>query len=694
MNRRTGLAPALILLAPALIFFAPALLFNRAVYLRDTGLYFFPHKRMVAEALRAGRLPQWNPQEYGGLPFLADPNFNVFHPLSLLTDLLPLPLGFTLLLLSCALLAASGTLVLARRLGTSQEGAVVAALAFAWSGPFLSVLEGGQVVAAAFMPWVCAAALRPRGAATAVGVAPAVAGTGWRRPWLAGVVPVAAASALLFLSGTPELGGCALLFGLLLAERRGSFLIGVALGAGIAAVQLLPTALFLGESSRAGGFSLAEAASSALPLRRLPELLLPGSGDLRPYLENIHLGVLPVALAAFGYRKRPLLWLAALALLLLAVGPATPLYALALKALPPVRIVRYPEKLLVPVALVVAIHAGAGWDALARFRWMKLPRVRHALAALLVLELAWPAALLDRTVPAAELTAKAPLVAEIERDARAPPWSYRVDVQGLGLSAEDLLRVGEPGWPLQRKVFWVRRQALYDGGAAAAGLHLGRGYSGFTPGEMRELYRQGPGALDRLAVRYGVEFGTPSRASPYAALGFEPMGARADGLVRLWRNPRALPRLRLVGAALPGRAGSPPPPCQAVWLPPADLALARAVLVPDCSRAVPAAGSAEVVSFEPERVEARVEAAAPALAVLADTLAGGWTATLDGASAPLLHADGALRAVLVPPGLHAVVFSYRAPGLEPGAWITLASLTFILGGSAQASRKQKLTKRG
>ncbi len=685
MTRRTQLALA----APALIFFAPALFFGRAVYLHDTGLYFYPHKLMAAQALRSGHLPQWNPQEYGGLPFLADANFNVFHPLSLLTDLLPLPLGFTLLLLSCALLAAYGTHALARRLGISEAGALVAALAFAWSGPFLSVLEGGQVVAAAFMPWLCAAALGPP-SARAGSLPPARAGS---PPVVSAVsLPlVGVAAALVFLSGTPEIGGCAILFGLLLSPRRGLFLAGVVLGAGLAAVQLLPTALFVGESSRAGGFPLREATAGALRLSRLPELVLPFFSARNPslnYLEAVHLGLVPLLLAAFSlrrplggprdgsgalaasFRQRPLLWLAAAGLLLLALGSATPLYALAWKALPPLRIVRYPEKLLLPLALVVAIHAGAGWDA--------LPRYKLALAALLVVELAWPAALLDRTVPMAELTEPAPLVAEIERDAQAPPWSYRVDVQGLGLSEADVAPVGEPGWALQRKVFWVRRQALFDSGAAAAGLHLGRGYSGFTPGEMRDLYRQGAHAIDRLAVRYGVDFGTPGRPSPYAALGFEFIGARAGGLVRLWRNPHALPRLRLVSAALPGHAGSPPPPCDAVWLPASELALARAVLVPDCSRAPPASGSARIAVFEPERVEAQLESATPALAVLADTMATGWTATVDGAGAPLLHADGALRAVSVAAGRHAVVWTYRAPGLRAGAWITLVSLLFCI----------------
>jgi hypothetical protein len=83
----------------------------------------------------------------------------------------------------------------------------------------------------------------------------------------------------------------------------------------------------------------------------------------------------------------------------------------------------------------------------------------------------------------------------------------------------------------------------------------------------------------------------------------------------------------------------------------------------------------------PERVALSCTSAAGGHAVLVDEDAPGWTATVDGAAAPVLTADALLRAVRIGPGRHEVVFSYRTPLLREGvavsvvawlAWIALA----------------------
>ena len=689
------------LIAPVVAFFAPVFFFGRTLYLRDTGLYFYPHKVLIAQALRAGRLPQWDPQQFLGLPLLADPNFNVFHPLSLLC-LLPEPWGFQLFVASCALFAAWGGYLLARQLDSSERGALVAALCFAWSGPFVSLVEGGQLVSAAFLPWLCAAA-----AALA------------KQPSPRRVAALAAAAALIFLSGTPEVGACAFLIAAVLAWPGGFrvrlfFAAACLLGAAIAAVQLLPTAAWLRESSRAGGFDFAQATAGSMHPWRLLGLIAPrftfaqdapGTptwlGPL-PYLEDVYLGAVPLLLALFARPRRALLALGAL-FLLLALGAHSPLYRALWAWLPPLRSVRFPEKFVLPVALIAALHAGKGWDALrergsaaarvgalicaglalgvfalrllpwasldelraaslrgtallslpaelgfAALALLAIARKKHlALAALLTVDLGLAAAHLDFTVPAEELTRASPLAELISRDAAAPPWSYRVDVQPLGLGVEDVAQAGEPGWPRSRSIFWLRHRALFDSGAELTGLHFARGYSGFTSGGARAVFQSGRASLDLLAVRYGVEFGSPAHRSVYQALGFERLASGdASGFLRLWKNPRAFPRLRMVEQG-----------------------------------AGPVRSTARILRFEPERIEAELDAAAPAQAVLADTMAQGWTATLDGAFTPALTAAGGLRAVAVLPGHHLLVWRYRAPGLLAGAWVSLCGLCtlFALG---------------
>src|SRR5437588_5256826 len=107
--------------AAPLVFLSPALFFGRAFFLRDTGLYFLPHKALVREALLHGRLPQWTAGEYAGMPLLADPNFNVFHPLTWVTLPLPWPYGYWVQLLLCSVIAAYGARALARELDVGEE---------------------------------------------------------------------------------------------------------------------------------------------------------------------------------------------------------------------------------------------------------------------------------------------------------------------------------------------------------------------------------------------------------------------------------------------------------------------------------------------------------------------------------------------------------------------------------------------
>jgi hypothetical protein len=193
------------------------------------------------------------------------------------------------------------------------------------------------------------------------------------------------------------------------------------------------------------------------------------------------------------------------------------------------------------------------------------------------------------------------------------------------MSEEDAEAIGAPGWLRTRRLLAMRRLALYAPGAGGD-LLLMRGYSGFPSGPMRELY--GKGDLSALSVRYGVEFGSGGR-SPYRALGFNTAGAL--GPVRILRNERALQRVRRV----PG-------------------------------------GEAKLLSELNDDLRIQASGAGPGRVVLADTMASGWTATIDGKPAEPL--PGALRVVDVPAGQHEVRWRYRAPGLLAGTFVSLLSL--------------------
>jgi hypothetical protein len=83
---------------------------------------------------------------------------------------------------------------------------------------------------------------------------------------------------------------------------------------------------------------------------------------------------------------------------------------------------------------------------------------------------------------------------------------------------------------------------------------------------------------------------------------------------------------------------------------------------------------ASIVRYEPNRVEISVRAAAPAILVLSDLFAPGWTARIGEHELPVLPANRVMRAVPVPAGRHLVEMSYRPPGLLAGAAISTTSL--------------------
>ena len=81
----------------------------------------------------------------------------------------------------------------------------------------------------------------------------------------------------------------------------------------------------------------------------------------------------------------------------------------------------------------------------------------------------------------------------------------------------------------------------------------------------------------------------------------------------------------------------------------------------------------------PEHVILRCHADHPGHAVLLDEWTFGWTATMDGAPAPLLRADVLFRAVAIPAGDHVIEMRYRSPGLIVGLILSgLGWLAFAL----------------
>ncbi|KAA0254501.1 MAG: hypothetical protein EDX89_09905 [Acidobacteria bacterium] len=356
---------------------------------RDLPYYFYPLKAHLAEAVRAGEVPWLDRYRWGGSPLLGSPGAAAFDPLNVLFVLLPVGAAMKAWILIRVAAGVAGFALFARRRGLSPEASAVAGLLFGLSGPFLSYSPFlGHHAAFSLLPWFALAAERAL-----------------ERPVPGRVVPLAFVSALLVVSGAPEFLLYAAIVALVLlpagvrrdaAVRQAAALAGAALLAAALAAPAVVSGLRTVERSVRGAWgeiSPETAGFKSLPLARLPELAwdgvvadwrtsggLPERGVPYPYLPSVTPGRAAILLGVAGLLAgRQALAPASLSLLglLLALGPATPVWPACARLFPPLLSVRYPEKHLALWGFGALWLAALGLARIAR----RLPESRQRLAA-------------------------------------------------------------------------------------------------------------------------------------------------------------------------------------------------------------------------------------------------------------------------------------------------------------------------
>ena len=366
------------LLGLALWLFREAIFLGGVFYKRDLHLVWHPQVEGFVRAVLGSAWPLWDPSPAFGQPLLADPSAQILYPLTWLNLLMRPWTYYTVYAVLHFLLAGFGMRALARHLGLSHLASVVAAGTWVLSGPYLSMIDlWHHYAGASWMPFVVLAADRALGGA--------------RRD----VARFALALALQILAGSADLCAMTLLFAAALGVARHldvkhplaatnrSVLArgfgGVLLAAGLTAILWVPALEIVSRASRASLPQSVRTYWSMHPLVALETLLpglftsLPLKSALRasffesrePFLASLYLGVGALALvaAAAVASRHPLrgLLLSVLALALLAsLGPHTPIYGIVTTLLPPLRVLRYPVKIMALVAFVWALLAGLG----------------------------------------------------------------------------------------------------------------------------------------------------------------------------------------------------------------------------------------------------------------------------------------------------------------------------------------------
>ncbi|MBP6704816.1 MAG: hypothetical protein KA385_14980, partial [Vicinamibacteria bacterium] len=152
----------LLFVAVVVLYWQPALGFG-SFFQRDVFLYWIPRIEWAVRSLADGRLPQWDASFGFGVPFLADPNFQPFYPLTWLNLVFQPSTVFTILVVGHTLLGAWGMFHLLRRRLRSREGAFVGGIVFAAGGALVSSATlWHHYSSAMYMPWVADAFLRVR----------------------------------------------------------------------------------------------------------------------------------------------------------------------------------------------------------------------------------------------------------------------------------------------------------------------------------------------------------------------------------------------------------------------------------------------------------------------------------------------------------------------------------------------------
>ena len=138
-GRNDRLAIALLCALITLLF--ADVLFGRVLYLRDLTRYYHPTKKVVAEVIRGGEFPYWDPYHGAGQPLAANAQYEVFYPPQWLVLLPDFELGFSLHILLHLYVAAIGMYLMLRGWRLGVAASLFGAISFAIGGPLLSLVN-------------------------------------------------------------------------------------------------------------------------------------------------------------------------------------------------------------------------------------------------------------------------------------------------------------------------------------------------------------------------------------------------------------------------------------------------------------------------------------------------------------------------------------------------------------------------
>jgi hypothetical protein len=154
-RRHDWLALGLLALVATLLF-ADVLAGTQNFYMRDLTRYYYPAKQVLREIVQNGEFPYWNRYFGAGQPIAANPEHEVFYPLTWLILLPDYFLGYRLHILAHVYIGLFGMYALLRSMRLSPSAATLGAFAFGLGGIYLSYINLLPILfCAAWLPLTC-----------------------------------------------------------------------------------------------------------------------------------------------------------------------------------------------------------------------------------------------------------------------------------------------------------------------------------------------------------------------------------------------------------------------------------------------------------------------------------------------------------------------------------------------------------
>jgi hypothetical protein len=668
-----------------------------------------PGRLIVGRLIRAGQWPLWTSQICSGYPLDGAPA----DPLGLLLfTFLPAAPALDALLLVILLVAAHGTYTLARRFGADRTGAVLAGIAFAASGYFVSQLKHLSILSTvAWIPFGLVLIDRiltteePRRMVFVAGL-----GLLYANQVLAGFPQAAYISGLVYaafavfrvLSGWPLRHVRAWLPPL--AAIAGALVLGAAAGA----VVLLPLAEFTALSDRVAPLDYHWATYTNFWPRNVFTFFFPYiNGDVTngtyigppPFWENYGYAGLATALLAIyavvtGRRRAIVVFLVFMTAIAFAfmLGPHTPIYYAAFKLVPGMDAFRAPTRFMVIVDLGLVLLAAIG---LTRLRAPHLVKV--AIGAITVADLVFHQARWNPMVPAREWL-NMPRTAEIIKADSSTARTFTPQHRDIHRDTHDRTA----GWRNLDPYFRLRDLLQPNLGGGYWNVPSADCYVGLAPRWYVTVWsyhyfeNSFIAELGFRELHRGVLSTKPGYTNVLGAYGvthvLSPFPASDERLTLLAREPNAYV-YRLEGA----RRVRTVPTARRMYTDAHTVARLRQpsfdpdreVLLVDAPESIATTadtgddgghggGRASIVRETARDVVIETAVPEDGFLLLADMYYPGWTARVDGRATPIYRANVSTRAIALPKGQHTVHFAYEPSAFFRGLKISLTALILLV----------------